>query len=1073
MKGVNAFRIRRRPILVGLAAVVVLLSLGVPGTGSAVAGPAPGSGRASTVTLLTGDVVTVYPTATGCPQVSVRPAEPNGVLNRSCGPDGHVRVVPARVAPQVGKTLDPALFDVTALIRDGYDDAHTAELPLIVQGAATSLARSHALPSIGAMAGRHPKGASFAALRSSGKIWLDRRVHATVTLDRNLRQIDAPAAWASGDTGKGTRVAVLDTGVDPTHPDLVGQVAERMDFTVDGGDAVDHFGHGTHVAATIAGTGAASGGARKGVAPGAKLVVGKVLDDEGFGTDSQIIAGMEWAAPRADVVNLSLGGFEPSDGTDPLSLAVDALTKQTGALFVVAAGNDGPADGLIAAPAAAASALTVGAVDGTDTLAEFSSRGPLVNTRAAKPELVAPGVDIVAARAAGTTMGRAIDANYTAASGTSMATPHVAGAAALLAARHPDWRAEQLKAALVGAADPVRGDAYAIGAGRLNAARALTGVVSGQSVVNLSGSDAKLTWINTSVHPATLTLEVSSAVVSLSGAEVRLAPGASGGVTLRVDRTALAAGLYLAVVTARSGGTVVARTPVAFYVEPPSYDLTIETTKIPGAPDGALGYVGVQVVNLDDPAIFAQGVYGDPGDTLTVRVPAGRYSVMGSTMTWAGDDQRAALAGDPDLTIGADTTVRLDLTAAKPLKASVDGVNTSASSVGLTYIQSGRRGPAWDDFAFAWGTGAVLVAPNSGAGVGSFRAYAAFSLNAPGALYDLVRPFGNGIPADPTYRVTPAEHARLARIDQHFSRLDQPGSVTGHKRYGYSPEGVFIAENSTGDLVGDRTDYVTPGMPWTDEAFWDEVVTQESKHTYAPGSRQSKTWVRQPLRSDWYDDPVQSSSGCAPYPPSRTSGNLHIELVTLADQHQRFDCLGGGFLLDIKHRLALSRNGTPVGEVDNTWADFTIPREAATYRLTYDIDTSASLSLSTRVSTAWTFRSTGPRGTGSVPLPLLSVDYALPLDTANHPTGAGPALFTVRQAVGVQRQAITSFELSVSVDDGVTWQPVRVSRAGDGTFRAQLPTAAGGRAVSLRVKAQGSAGSAVEQTIIRAYRAPA
>src|SRR6185295_8309512 len=111
--------------------------------------------------------------------------------------------------------------------------------------------------------------------------------------------------------------------------------------------------------------------------------------------------------------------------------------------------------------------------------------------------------------------------------------------------------------------------------------------------------------------------------------------------------------------------------------------------------------------------------------------------------------------------------------------------------------------------------------------------------------------------------------------------------------------------------------------------------------------------------------------------------------------------------------------------------------------------------------------------TGSVPLPLLSVDYALPLDTANHPTGAAAALFTVRQAVGVQRQAITSFELSVSVDDGVTWQPVRVSRAGDGTFRAQLPTVAGGQAVSLRVKAQGSAGSAVEQTIIRAYRAPA
>jgi hypothetical protein len=229
-------------------------------------------------------------------------------------------------------------------------------------------------------------------------------------------------------------------------------------------------------------------------------------------------------------------------------------------------------------------------------------------------------------------------------------------------------------------------------------------------------------------------------------------------------------------------------------------------------------------------------------------------------------------------------------------------------------------------------------------------------------------------------------------------------------------------------------------------------------------------WIRQPLRSDWYDDQVESSSGCAPRPPSRTSGNLHVELVTLADQHQRFDCLGGGFMLDIKHRLALYRNGNLVGEVDNTWADFTIPRETSTYRLTYDIDTSAALSLSTRVSTAWTFRSTGPRGTRNAPLPLLSVDYALPLDTANHPTVSGPAAFTVHQAHGVPPQLITKFELWTSLDDGATWQPATVTRAPDGTFRGALPPASSGPAVSLRVKAQGSAGSTVDQTVIRAYR---
>ena len=412
-------------------ATLAVTGIGVTAEGSTTAPAAAPSllpaGETYTVTLLTGDVVTVTGAASGCPVVSVRPANPSGVLNRGCGPDGHVRVVPATVAPLVDTTLDPALFDVTALILDGYDDARSADLPLIVQPggqarAATSdplvagLAEVRALPSIAAVAGRHSKatGADFlrsvstrsaTAADSAPRVWLDRRVQATATsatsaatVDHNLRQIAAPQAWAAGYTGTGARVAVLDTGIDATHPDVAGQVAEKADFTVDGGDAGDRHGHGTHVASMIAGTGSASGGARSGVAPGAKLVVGKVLDDNGEGTDSGVIAGMEWAASRSDVVNMSLGGWAPSDGTDPLSLALDALTAQTGALFVVAAGNAGPLDGTVSSPGAAGSALTVGAVDGDDVVADFSSRGPLVNTRAAKPELVAPGVDIVAAR---------------------------------------------------------------------------------------------------------------------------------------------------------------------------------------------------------------------------------------------------------------------------------------------------------------------------------------------------------------------------------------------------------------------------------------------------------------------------------------------------------------------------------------------------------------------------------------------------------------------------------------------------------------------------------------------------
>jgi hypothetical protein len=1066
---------------------VLVAALGAVPASAATAAAAPSllpTGKTYTVTLLSGDVVTVTGGKSGCPAVSVQPAAKSGVLNRSCGPDGHVRVVPARVAPLIDKVLDPALFDVTALILDGYDDAHTTDLPLIVRSGAASgrlaadpltagLTDTHTLPSISAVAGRRSKStgaelirsltAAPATLRSSGsssKIWLDRRVHATA-LDTNLTQISAPQAWRAGYTGTGSRIAVLDTGIDPTHPDLAGQIAETKDFTVDGGDAVDHFGHGTHVASTIAGTGAVSGGERKGVAPSAQLVIGKVLDDNGEGTDSQVIAGMQWAATQAPVINMSLGGYEASDGTDPLSLALDELSDSTGALFVVAAGNDGPADGTVSSPGAASRALTVGAVDGDDTLADFSSRGPLVNSHAAKPDLVAPGVDIAAARAAGTTMGPPIDQYYVTGSGTSMATPQVAGAAAVLAQRHPDWRAGQLKAALVGAADPIAGgDPYSSGAGRLNVARALRGVVAGPS------TDSSLTWVNTGVTAATVTLGVSvsdhngtaapAGVATLSAGTLALAAGATGGVTLKLDQTPLAShpGLYSALVTAKAGGTVVARTPVVFFVEPPSYDLTIDTTTIPGAPDGASGWSSIQVVNLDDPAVFAAADGGDLGASLTFHVPAGRYSVLGSLMSWADDAQRAVLGGDPDITITGDTTVKIDASQARPFTATVAGVDTKAGALGLTYEQTARRGPAWGDFAYAWGDAAqVLAIPNDGAGIGTYHVYGGFSLDAAnGDLYDLVHDYGNGIPPDPAYRVAAAEKAALARIDQHFYRVDAPDSVTGHKRYGLSPAGDFIAERSTDSVDGDRTDYVTPGYVWLDEAFWNGNVSQEGTRTYAPGSRQEKTWFRQPLHADWYDNPA-SPSYCRPAQPNRTSGNIHVELNSLIDEHDRFDCLAG----QLPVSLSLERNGHLVGSSKSWFGNFSVPKQAANYRLTYDVDASQILPVSTHTSTSWTFRSAGPSGTASTPLPLLSIDYNLALGT-----------FTIKQARGVRAQNVTAFSLSTSPDGGKTWQAVRADCAGAGIYRATLPKPGSGQKVSLKVTAKADRGSGIEQTIIDA-----
>ena len=163
-----------------------------------------------------------------------------------------------------------------------------------------------------------PTGAAHLA-NGLTKIWLDGKVHAT--LAQSTAQIGAPDAWAAGYDGTGVKVAVLDTGADQSHPDLAGRISEAVSF-VPGETTDDGNGHGTHTASTVGGSGAASGGLEKGVAPGANLIIGKVLSNEGQGDDSWVIAGMQWAAGEgAKVISMSLGGSDPSDGTDPMSQA--------------------------------------------------------------------------------------------------------------------------------------------------------------------------------------------------------------------------------------------------------------------------------------------------------------------------------------------------------------------------------------------------------------------------------------------------------------------------------------------------------------------------------------------------------------------------------------------------------------------------------------------------------------------------------------------------------------------------------------------------------------------------------
>ncbi|NUP19620.1 MAG: S8 family serine peptidase [Streptomyces sp.] len=698
-------RLLLRGSAVTLAAVTLAATLSTP---SAIADPVPTPAPAQQadldrlpagthqVTLITGDTVTLTE-AGGAHQIDVKAARrPDGAqpafLTRAT--PGGVYVFPTDALPAVDAgRVDRELFNVEYLAANGYTDAQSGQVPVIVQypkgrrglrATADALPASTAaadLPSIGGAGLRVDKaqaGEFWAAVRGGAaprtlsqgltELWLDRKVH--VTLSESVPLIGAPQAWAAGLDGTGVTVAVLDTGVDTKHPDLAERITASQSF-VPGQEVTDGHGHGTHVASTIVGTGSASGGRNKGVAPGARLLVGKVLDDAGNGDASWLIDGMEWAtANGAKVVSMSIGAG-PSDGTDPMSQAVNELTAGTGALFVIAAGNNGPVAQTVDTPGAADAALTVAATSKTDTLADFSSRGPRLDG-ALKPDIAAPGVNIVAARAAGTNMGDPVDDYYTSANGTSMATPHVAGAAAILAQRHPDWKAAQYKAALMSTGKPLDLTVYEQGAGRVDVARAVAQQVVA-TTANLdfgAGGDKpvtkELSYANLTGQPVTLTLTLTlldgekKPVEGVLTADKTLTVPAGGtaSATVTLDPTGLGYGSYSGAVTAEAEGVRLS-TPAALYREEPKVTLTVKTI---GRDGGPLTSSAMDVIDVAGPYGAADGAYIVEPGVAAIRVHPSTYSVM-QLAQWVDDDSRQnwAWLGDPQVDITQDTTITLDL----------------------------------------------------------------------------------------------------------------------------------------------------------------------------------------------------------------------------------------------------------------------------------------------------------------------------------------------------------------------------------------------------------------------------
>lgn len=680
----------------------------VPPAGSPAALPPSAAGSRS-VTLITGDTVTVSAATDGTTVTTV--AGPGGTTSSYHRTEraGSTYVYPdAALSYVTAGALDDRLFNVTQLLANGYDDASTDSLPLIVrytEAAARSRSTTpldgadvvRPLPSVDGAAvaqDRDEAAAFWTALTDGGtgagtarrsgatlafaggieKIWLDGPVSAD--LSESTAQIGAPELWAGGNTGAGVDVAVLDTGIDPTHPDLADQVAASASFVPAEDYVEDYQGHGTHVASTIAGTGAASDGLERGVAPGARLHVGKVLDSNGQGQESWIIAGMEWAARDQDarVVSMSLGGL-PAGTDDPMAQAVDELTAETGALFVTAAGNGGPRT--IGTPALADSALAVGAVDAADVLADFSSTGPAVDG-GVKPEITAPGVDVLAARSQlvrGSGM-------YTTMSGTSMATPHVAGTAALVAAAHPDWTAQQIKEAIVSTAVPTPAyTAYQAGSGRVDAPAAVAAEVFGTASAGFgfhtfgNGPDElskPVTYTNLGDSPVDLDLAIDGTVpegfLALSSDTVTVPAHGTTSVDLTADLSLLPsdADLSATVVATDDTGTVRARTLTGATREGQRQELTVTVTGDDGRPAA-----GKLLVTSDE--IFA-GADLDENGTAVLRLPVDSYSGWLSVDVEGANGPGSlgtALLSFVDVDLSQDRSVVLDARKAVQVRAEV------------------------------------------------------------------------------------------------------------------------------------------------------------------------------------------------------------------------------------------------------------------------------------------------------------------------------------------------------------------------------------------------------------------
>ncbi|UED84904.1 S8 family peptidase [Streptomyces profundus] len=1042
------------------------------------------------ITLITGDQVVLGQDGQVTGLIPAEGRENIPVRTTKVGEN--LQVLPADVIPLLHDgTLDRRLFDVTELSREQYrqvdglrlivsytgTDQGAAELfadadPDVdatldaVDGEALTVAAED-IPALWAELTRPAEGVgTLDAAPGVGSIALDGLV--TKSLDVSVPQIGAPDAWEAGFDGTGITVAVLDTGIAKEHEDLgADKITAEQNFS-ESDVVTDLDGHGTHVAATVAG----SGDPYNGVAPGAELFNGKVLDDFGSGWESDIIEGMQWAVDEgADIVSMSLGGYAGNE-IDPMEEAVNTLSAESDALFVIAAGNSGPSAGSVDSPGTADAALTVGAVDDADELADFSSVGPRVRDGALKPDVTAPGVDIAAAGAENAAIwdyGTPVDDTHVAISGTSMATPHVAGAAALVAQANPELTGQQVKAVLSGSA--ITADGYSAiqqGSGRIDVPAAIAQSVIAEpanlsfGIVPFPHEDAvsrELTYANLGDADVTLQLSATATdpegaqapegLFSLSADEVTIPAGDTATVEVTADASAgTLFGVHSLHITATDGTTTVT-TAGAVEREQEKFDLTVESTDRTGAPTQEFyGYA----YDLETQERYE--FLGTEGSG-TVRVPPGEYAV--DVSLYHLDETGAELAGvdwlvAPGVQVDEDTTVTADANDAELIDWTLEDETAEQTILSPTIRfldESGRTrlSLGWSVMDLPDGLrtaqlGEVGSVPIDSDATVAFagtegQEYHAAHVN-PGAFY--------------TGLTEHVELSQLARINAGLgsSVADASGAF-------------FVLPETPGFTIAEELP-----LPRTAEVYVQDTVS----------------WELELSQRDW--DTFRGTSnlvGLTTY----TAGEVYDLTINVGVHGPAVDA-GGNIFRDgdtlygwtnafndgadnptwgdhDSAETTLYRDGEEYASADAplNYLEFELPADEADYELVTTVSRGTDLTtVSTEVTSAFTFTSASTDELTALPFSAVRYTPELALDST---TPAGETLTVPVTVQGSAADEPASLTVSASLDGGDTWEEADIV---DGAVEILSPDAGG--TVSLRAEVEDNHGNTLTQTIIDAYR---